>query len=139
MASINILRALWVQGLNAVTGNVSTGMGTWLKERQYSFSQAVHSDAFVLDVPAFQPLLNALASDINRMSSAAFETMLGIQAHPVSDKAKGWLVIQTYYASFFAAQALLRICGTSPTQIESISIVSSLLPRNTAKSAVVRK
>lgn len=115
----NVLRGLWIPGLNAISGIIEGGLGKWIKERQFSISQTVHPDKFTLDVAALQPLIIAFAGDINRMSSASFETMLAIQSHPVSPKSTGWLVIQNYYASFFAAHALLRMFGRSCTQIES--------------------
>jgi hypothetical protein len=114
----NVLRGLWVPGLSTISGNIDAGLSKWIKERQFSISQAVHSDRFTLDVAALQTVIIAFAGDINRMSCASFETMLAIQAHPVSPRSTGWLLIQNYYASFFAAHALLRMFGISCTQIE---------------------
>jgi hypothetical protein len=116
----NVLRSVWIPSLHEITGSVTAGLGPWIESRGYQISQVIYKNKFTLDVPAFQPLLMAYAADINRMSAAAFETVLGVQKHPVTSKATGWLMIQAYYASFFAAHALLRMSGTSCTQIDSL-------------------
>lgn len=115
----NVLRSVWIPNLHEVTGSVTLGLRSWIKEEDYQVSQTVHTNKFTLDVPALQPLVIAFAGDINRMSTAAFETVLGVQKHPVSSKATGWLLIQAYYASFFAAHALLRMSGISCTHFDA--------------------
>jgi len=52
------------------------------------------------------------------MATAAIESIEGIQKEPFFHKCSAWLVIRAYYASFFAAHALLRIFGRSCTQLE---------------------
>lgn len=118
MSLVRMLRALWLPALVDVTGPVKSAVRDWLLEGEYQVSHSTQGNRFSLDITANQPLLNAFAADINRMASSAFETLLGIQKHPVSPSSSGWLIIETYYAAFFAAHALLRMFGVSVTQLD---------------------
>jgi hypothetical protein len=77
------------------------------------------------------PLLRAYAAEINRVSLASNETMASILTTPALKKSTAWLIIQTYYAAFFAAHGFIRLLGTScvplePIQLKSIAKISKL-------------
>jgi hypothetical protein len=65
-----------------------------------------------------EPCLAAMAGEYSRMAVAALETVVSIVANPTLPRSKGWATIQWYYASFFAAHALLRAFGVSLTQLD---------------------
>lgn len=117
------LRQFWLSRLNEVTGTPEFGLAEWVKCGTYQITTPLQSGEFVLDVPygdiAFQ---RAIAFDLARMSMAAFESIGGIQEHPILPKSLGWTIITTYYSAFFAAHALLRAFGTSLTQFDASQI-----------------
>jgi hypothetical protein len=59
----------------------------------------------------------AFASDINRFSTAAFESLVVASKSARFPRSTAWLLINSYYAAFFSAHAILRILGTSCSQL----------------------
>lgn len=52
------------------------------------------------------------------MSLAACESVASIQPVGALPRATAWAIIQWYYAAFYAAHAMLRMCGTALVQLE---------------------
>lgn len=91
----------------------------WLANQSYYTQQVVSKNAFLLDFQRNDLLFVSMANDCNRLSQAAFETISSLQPHPLFPRSHAWTIIQTYYAAFFSAHALLRIYGRSCSQLES--------------------
>lgn len=137
----NIIRPLWLRGLNDVSGMHIKGIDGWICDEEYQIYAPVSATSFVLHVANPEPLLEAYASEINRIAVASFETPDSIVRLSTFPKSTAWLVIKTYYAAFFAAHAFLRMLGTSCSildreQINSIATVASLY--NNAPSQPMR-
>lgn len=66
-------------------------------------------------------LANAFASEASRFGNACFESFLERIPTTGSERSLGWPLIRTYYAAFFAAHALLRICGESLTYLTTLN------------------
>lgn len=62
-------------------------------------------------------LADAIASEVSRFSCAAYESLLDAEPGPHADRALGWALVRYYYATFYAAHALLRISGQSVTMV----------------------
>lgn len=66
---------------------------------------------------ATESLAEAMANEIARFSCATYESLLDAVPGDHSDRALGWALVRYYYATFYAAHALLRISGKSVTMI----------------------
>jgi hypothetical protein len=134
----DIIRPFWLLGLNEITGAQPKGIGGWICDENYQIYDPITVSSFVLHVPNGEPLLEAYAADINRLSAASFETLSSLSRSLTFPKSTAWLVIKTYYAAFFAAHAFLRMLGISGShlereQINSITRVARLYSNPPAK------
>lgn len=120
----NVTRPFWLPGLNEVSGAKQKGLGGWICDEDYQIYKSLTPTSFVLNFSDHEPLLGAFAADINRIAVASFETINGITKSAKFPKSTAWLVIQTYYAAFFAAHALMRMFGSSCAPIEREQIKS---------------
>jgi hypothetical protein len=113
------IRPLWLPGIETVNGKRALGLAEWFQSGPYQILQNTHADAFVLDVLRMDAdlLLEAFAADVNRLSTAAFETSTIISRHTKFPRSTAWLIINSYYAAFFSAHALIRILGASCSQL----------------------
>jgi hypothetical protein len=59
-----------------------------------------------------------LACECGRFGSAAFQTFLELEHHVLEPDRVPWVLIQAYYAAFYAGQSILRILGTTCTYID---------------------
>lgn len=90
----------------------------WVANQNYYVDPGMSPTSFTLTVYDQDGLKAALANDCNRMSMAAIESICGVQIDSVFSTSSSWAAIRTYYASFFAAHAILRIFGYSYSQLE---------------------
>lgn len=91
----------------------------WIANQKYLVMPGMTPASFTLTTKDCGGLRTALANDCNRMSIAAIESICGIQKDLLFPKSSAWATIRSYYASFFAAHALLRVFGFSYSQLES--------------------
>lgn len=91
----------------------------WVANQKYHVAPGMTSKCFILTTQDSEGLRAALANDCNRMSMAAIESICGVQADLSFPNSSAWATIRSYYASFFAAHALLRVFGQSYSQLES--------------------
>lgn len=113
----DLLRPRWVAGLNKVTIPNVAGVESWLLSGSYAWlpspAGAVHLDASA----ATDSLAEAVASEVARFSCATYESLLDAGPGEHADRALGWALVRFYYATFYAAHALLRLSGKSVTMI----------------------
>ncbi len=113
----DLLRPRWAAGLNKVTIPNVAGVESWLLSGKYNWlpspAGAVHLDASA----AKDSLAQAVASEVARFSCATYESLLDASPREHEDRALGWALIRYYYATFYAAHALLRLSGKSITMI----------------------
>ncbi len=111
------LRSRWVDGLNKVMTPTVTGVESWLLAGAYSW---LPSPAGVVQLDISRDtgsLANAIASEVARFSCAAYESLLDAAPGTHTDRSLGWALVRSYYATFYAAHALLRISGQSVTMV----------------------
>ena len=109
-------------GINEVSGNPGIKLQAWLALSKYQIYKPVESTSFQLNISDPSYLLQAFACDSNRMAIASFETLQEISKSNALPRSTAWLIIQLYYAAFYAAHAILRFIGISCSQLESTEI-----------------
>jgi hypothetical protein len=114
----DMLRPHWLPGLNDVSENVYQKLSVWVMNNQYQIYNQIQTDQFQLDISDEEPLLKAFAYDCSRMSMAAIETIDSISTANKLSKSRAWLIIQFYYAAFYAAHSILRTLGIACTQLD---------------------
>jgi hypothetical protein len=118
------LRPFWTTALNEISGNVEKGVGSWLSDEEFQIYSPVKSAQFNTRVADARPYLAALAADINRTASAAFESIGQAGRNSAFPRSTAWILIKSYYAAFFAAHALLRMQGTSFINLDKSQVTS---------------
>jgi hypothetical protein len=111
------IRLSWLRGINSVSDSPARDLRDWLVEGTYSFQSAPKSKQYDIFVPDSGGLLEAYAFDANRMSCAAFESIVSIASIPTMRRSLAWLAIKSYYAAFYSAHAFIRLQGVSCTQL----------------------
>ena len=117
-------RTFWLPGLNDVSGHQRKELKSWINDENFQVYVAPMETSFTLNVSESLPVLQAYAAEISRISTASVETMASVLTTPPSRKSVAWLIIQTYYAAFFAAHSLTRTLGTSCLPLEAIQLRS---------------
>ncbi|TMI97183.1 MAG: hypothetical protein E6H08_02720 [Bacteroidetes bacterium] len=113
------LRSFWADGLNAITGAANQQLiDTFDDKKGYVFYHPIQVQLFKAKITDFEVFLRGYASDINRFGCAAIESMNEIHYKPFFTKSHSWKCIKVYYASYYAAHALLRLHGISCTNFE---------------------
>lgn len=112
------IRPFWVPGLNAISGRLKYNLSDWIIKQEYQIYTPLKKDECLLEISDKNKLLAAFAFDCNRMAIAAFESMHLISQSKSIPKSTSWLIIQSYYAAFFAAHSILRMFGISCSQFE---------------------
>lgn len=112
------IRQFWIPGLNSISGKTEDGFADWVIKQGYQIFTSIQKDECTLEVSDEKNLLMAFAFDCNRMAVAAFESMHLINRSELLPRSTAWLIIQSYYAAFFAAHSILRILGISCSQLE---------------------
>lgn len=110
------IREKWITGINAISSFSTRGLAETLLTKSYMLEDVTSNTSLVFRVPQQNlDLPQSFAFEAARFSTAAFESLLDAKPDPKYEKSLGWPLIRTYYAAFFAAHALLRICGESIT------------------------
>jgi hypothetical protein len=108
------IRLKWLARINEISGSRTERLDNWILSGNYQFHVTQQK---ITQLVFFNPdpILNAMAGDIDRFSMAAFESLALAKEGVVEKlpKGKAWNLIAIYYAGFFAANALLRVMGIS--------------------------
>lgn len=119
MVVADAIRPFWLPGLITVSGPQLGGIRTWITKGTYNFDFPVTDSAFSASVSQTAEILEALASDINRFSIAAFESAAYVNRNKNFPRAAAWLVINAYYSAFFATHSILRFLGISCVHLDA--------------------
>lgn len=110
---VEAARLMWCPGLAQLTVRPQGSLNNWLATGNYAPS--VSGSNLLLAGFNKQDFLYALAFDINRLASAASETLRNIAEVKDIPKSLAWPYVKLYYASLFYSHAVLRIWGRSPS------------------------
>ena len=74
------------------------------------------------------PVLDSIAFDISRFSSASFQSIKSIPDEIVNSEQISWSIIKAYYAAFYAGHSIIRLFGKSCSYLDRtyMSRISSL-------------
>jgi len=97
-------------------------MPDWFANGKFHFYTPIGKNSATLSVSQTTGVVEALAADCAKFTTAAIESMEGIDQRGSFPKSVGWLTIRSYYAAFFSAHAILRVLGVSCTQFESAQV-----------------
>lgn len=111
------LRPRWVAGLNKIGSPVIQGAESWLLAGAYTWLPSPSGSLSLDASSAAEALAEAFASEIARFSCATYESLLDAAPRDKGGRSLGWTLVRHYYATFYAAHALLRISGTAITMI----------------------
>lgn len=89
----------------------------WLETCTYV--PKVDKSTLILARTDWDKFLPFIAFDINRLTTAARETLQSISAVHNAPKSISWALVQAYYAAFYYSQALLRLCRISPSYLKT--------------------
>lgn len=123
MSLSSILSQFWLKDIYQLSDKGQTSLKDWIKTKRFAVVCAIDDQSF--EIIDYKPekksnpsALGSFGSDINRFSSAAFESIdFGKEEHTFK-KSLSWNFIRSYYAAFFGAHALLRIFGESVSSLD---------------------
>ena len=127
----DLLRRCWLPGLSQIEASRNPqDIRLWIASRKYQvYKEATYP--VELSFPDSHEICKAFAGEIVRMTLASLETVISISGVSRLPRSRAWSVVQWYYAAFYSAHAILRMCGISLTQLEAghvgdIRIISEL-------------
>lgn len=134
----SILRSFWLNNLNNISGSIDSptwlnmldntdskndaGLAGWLSiDNNFLITNNLKKESFKLSPigDLHEDLLRSYAFDLCKFGMASMETLHSLKKNEDTPKSTGWAIIQTYYAAFFAAHAILRLFGISCTQLNA--------------------
>lgn len=107
-----------------------------MQEGNYIATNSSPGDCIELQLYDGMSLLGSLAKDIDRLTCAAFETLISVQRDARNPKFLAWQMVQTYYAAFYAAHSTLKLCGLGITQVDN-NILQSMKHRAMANGILL--
>ncbi|MGA0597180.1 hypothetical protein [Enterovirga sp. CN4-39] len=118
---IESARLLWCPGLSGLQGNPKGSLQDWLATATYAPVAA--GPGLTLQGIEMRDFLSSLAADINRVSSAASESLCNINANDSVPKSVAWPFVKLYYSALFYAHCVLRIWGKSPSYLRTSDMI----------------
>ena len=118
------VRHLYIPSINTVTSCKYLSTRDWLRLSNDFIISNVDYDVFEVNLYQTEDILNAIASDINRLSTAALGSLFSIECCNDPNKFLAWRMIKYYYSSFFSAHSLLKTLGFGLTQIDDNTLSS---------------
>lgn len=110
-AVTDVGRNFWLHGLPNVSKTLDGGIQQWILDSDYSIDAGPQKKLFTVRSNTTGSVQQSFAFDIARQSCAAFETAQSIKIQTNFPLSSGWVVIQSYYSAYFAANALMRCFG----------------------------
>lgn len=106
--------------------NSALDVKAWVANQNYFFTQDITERSFSLRASDSGQIRQALANDLNRLASAAFESAAGIGLDPALPRSIAWGAVRSYYSAFFAAHSFMRLFGTACVQLDHEHVVQVL-------------
>ncbi len=112
-------RQLWSSVTTRSKIQFQGGVKDWILTGAWSVSAPVTKKNAALSVHDSDQLSEAIVNDVLRMASAAFESARAVGVCGIEPRSYAWQFISYYYAGYFAANALMRLCGHSCTNLSA--------------------
>ena len=119
-----VLQQCWLPGLNSVAGRPGRSFSGWMASGLFQVYHPLAPTSATLTVSDLRPLCEAFAFESNRFSTASFESAYHISNPERLPKSHSWPLVQLYYAGFFAAHAIMRMFGSSCSQLNRADVDS---------------
>ena len=119
MALIAATQRLWLLELRAGSSRYKGGLRDWVMETDFRLDKSPTKRCTELFVHTSGKMIDAINNEVISYSSASFESMRAVAPNKVEPKSSAWLVISNYYASYFAANALMRLFGHFCTNLDA--------------------
>lgn len=105
-------KSIWIPGIAKKDFKSDEGgVKEWIGQGGWSLSESVTSKKAKLIVNDTSLFSEAVVTDAFKMASAAFESAQAVSVNRSDPKSCAWQLISYYYAAYFAANALMRMCG----------------------------
>lgn len=134
------VRHLYLPELNSISKIPKEGLRFWLGNSNNFILKNNSSDHFEITFYDIKEILSYYASDINRLSCAALETIFQIKEN-TEKKSIAWNLIQYYYAGFYSAHSIIKILGFGLVSLDDRVIQNlqkNMLAYNTANISLSR-
>lgn len=116
------VRHLYVRKLNTISKCCVYGMRKWLFESEHYAVTDSQNNYVELCYYDEQELLSVWASDVSRLSCAAFESVANVKTSGITNKFLAWNLVQYYYSAFYSAHSILKILGYGLVQLDGMII-----------------
>lgn len=118
--NFKLFRPLGTDKIQQSLGTSLCDFKSWVAQGKYQVTGISPNGEIELHILDHDALTETLGYDFSRFTCASFESMRDITSNASFPKATAWAGIQSYYAAFFGAHALLRFFGISCSQIEPV-------------------
>lgn len=112
-------RQLWLPGSTRRTFRFEGGLREWILAARWSPNSGITKKKVSLSPHGLEELADASVNDALRLSIASFESA-AVSHRPADPRSCAWQFIAYYYAGYFAANALMRLCGYACTNLSAL-------------------
>lgn len=117
-------KSIWISGISKRDFKFTEGgVKEWISHGGWSLSEAVTSKKAKLIISDQSTFSDAVIADAFRMASAAFESAQAVGGNRNDARSCAWQLISYYYAAYFSANALMRMCGEGCINLTSTECV----------------
>ena len=104
-------RQLWLPGITHKKLDHVYGVREWLGSGQWTLNKKLGKNRAEIALHSIEDYVDAMLCDAIRQAAAAFESARAANFYPGEPRSYAWQFIPYYYAGYFAANALMRLCG----------------------------
>lgn len=113
-------RQLWLPGSTKSTFRFEGGVREFLGAGGWSIDANITRKKALILLHAPDEFADASITDGIRLATAAFESAVSVNARTSDPRECAWQFVSYYYAAYFSANALMRLCGFGCTNITSL-------------------
>lgn len=110
-------RQLWLPGIARKKIRYPGGVREWIRSGSWSLNTAITKKRVEISLHTIDDFVDATLCDAVRHATAAFESARAVSAYAAEPKSYAWQFISYYYAGYFAANSLMRLCGYGCTNL----------------------
>lgn len=117
-------RDSWLPGVVRRQPAFPGGLRDWLRGCDWSPESGMTNRRVSMAVHSIDPFVDSCVNDAIRLANAAFESAAAKEVASLAPHACAWQFIRYYYSAYFAANALMRLCGYACTNLTVIDCTS---------------
>lgn len=96
------------------------GMREWISTGAWSIPMTISRKKVEILLHDYDQFSDATINDAIRLASAAFESARAVAVYKQESRSYAWQFISYYYSGYFAANALMRLCGYACTNLSAL-------------------